>query len=274
MDAGRRLTLAVLDDTSGDGGFDPAADRLALWTVDATGGDPRRLGLEGAYPLDWTADGRTLYAVGGFQAVRSPEGYTSQWPTNVLALDMAGGAVRTVITIDELVTRLPRGVDPPPTFRLGWGRVSPTGDRLALTLQGVPGRQGPPPFTLVVIDGAGNPVWRDDTPAGGFLQGMTWSPDGTRLAVLTGQVGPSRGNAPVALRVIAVATGATFTILDSTIPNAGGIPDITFRWSPDGRWLALGRAGGLTIAAADPPARSWMLAPGGRAPDWRPAPGR
>jgi hypothetical protein len=233
------------------------------------------LELEDAFPLGWTPDRRTLYAVGGFQAVKDAEGHTSSWPTRILALDMASGAVRTVVTIDELVARLPRAADPSPALRLGWGNVAPSGDRLALALHGVPDRRGgPSPSIVVVIDGAGNPIWRDDAPVGGFLQGMIWSPDGARLAVFTGQMRPVQSEAAGGLRVITIATGEAFAIPDSTIPNTGGIPDIAFRWSPDGRWLAIGRSGGLTIAAAAPPARSWALAPGGRAPDWRPAPGR
>jgi len=161
---------------------DPATDRLAawspdaariafvrrsgnecsLWSVAALGGDERRLArCEDPADLDWAPDGRTLY----FTDHASPDA-----PYRLQALDLAGGAIRTIL-------------DPPPS---GMGdhsvAASPRGGRLAVLRSPVLGVED---LWILEPTGALRRITTDNLK----IHGFDWLPDGRALVVSSNRGG-------------------------------------------------------------------------------------
>ncbi len=272
-----RLALIVV----ADGGATGRDFRLQVWTVDAAGGDARQLADGDFFPLGAPGsppgDGRTLYTVGGVRRGQDGSQPGADGPTNLQTIDLESGERRVLASFDDLAAQLPAPANTPAKrWTYGGGAaVAPAGDRVALwLLAGPPGgaRTQEAEGYLVVVDRDGRLVYHDPAPASqaGPLS-LSWSPDGARLAVSTYDGRSGRGGD---LRVIAVDAAESFAIAGAGVMPGDGSGGL--QWSPDGRWIVFsggGGAGRLTIAASEPPARSWPLADEGRSPSWRPGVG-
>ena len=228
--------------------FSPDGQRLAYSEVDLSGVTP----TPGPLPADASPD-----------AFEPPPGFDAGEPvaSTVVAEVDADGSVGSTIA------RIPVG----PTA--GCARWSPDGSRLAyfvagpsdeqeLWIAGLDGRSsrlapavtGLPPFgsasfdwspdgaTIALIGEEG--LWlvpaAGGTPrslAGSGLHTVSWSPDGTRLAVGTGQ----------SVRVLDL-DGTTLGDIDL---SASDVEDRPFAWSPDSRWIGWADVDGLVRATPD-----------------------
>ncbi len=272
-----RLFLAV---TPGDqaGRLTPGAVP-ELWTVDATGGDARRLPGDPVFGFGWSADGGTIYAIAGGGAT-DPAGAFTPGATLLLAVDGRTGARRTLASADDLARRLrlaPPSDGPLPDLPGRWTvaapAVAPGGDRIALWLIPALGDDralvDARPY-LAVVDGEGRVTaagYGDPLAAPRFT---VWSPDGRRViyaytantagsVASLGLVAPTpAGEPPAATVALATALGG-FTA-EETSP----------RWSPDGRALAFLREGRVVLATGATLADTRALDGAGRGwPAWQ-----
>ena len=133
----------------------------------------------------------------------------------------------TGLTVLDLASRRTRSVG---TGCAGWARWSPDGSRIAFTRYAAPTRQ-----EVVVVPSAGGPEKVLGQIAG---RQVAWTADGASLAV-----GDRDSEAqPFALYLLTLETGR-MRRLTSPPPEALGETEAAF--SPDGRWLAFVRYGGL-----------------------------
>ncbi len=263
-----RLALSVYQDSDGDG-KPSEGDESGIGTVDATGGDARKLTTDTSNPLGWSADGATLYTLGDLQPVDTSSGRSSAAPTSLLAIDADSGARRTAATVADLSARAAPDGQPAPRRWVIWGLAAPSGERIALWLTDVSafssGSQGRGDSSLmVIVDGTGRVIWQDR--AQPYPGGGAWSPDGTRFVYPFSGPGGGAGGATSGLRLVNVETGEA-----SLLAESFAIGEVAVRWSPDGRWLALAWSNKLEIVSGTGSADAWPLATGGRSPSWRPA---
>ncbi len=238
-----RLAVAVAHDDGQRGQDERYEDDV--WTVDAAGGDARKLAGAEVQPLGWSPDGAALYAYGDFQPATYPDGRAFPAPTSLLAIDADTGRPRSLVTVERLAAQLTPDANSasPVERRLASVLPAPDGAHFALWLP--PASRGNLVGTLVVVDAAGQVVWEERNARDvRFALRAVWSPDGTRLAQHTAN----------SLRVLTLATGDLFTVSDNLSLNST-IP----KWSPDGRWIVFSQDGRLVIASSGPPARSWPL---------------
>lgn len=264
-----RLALGVYVDSDGNNQI-TAVDRLEIWTVDAQGGDQRKL-TEGDYrPFGWSRDGTALYALGGIE--RGADGQITE-VTQVVALDGRTGEERTLTTIDDVARQVQSqaGGPVPDLYLYNLPSLSPAGDRIALWLRSKTERGtlgAAEALYLATLDEGGRLLSQKRATPGTRPLLTVWSPDGARLAYSYQQVNSA---SPGGIRIVAGEAAA-----GSPEPIALDVADITMesgysvRWSSDGRWLAFARAGTIEIVSADAPARSWVLGAGTGLPNWRP----
>jgi dipeptidyl aminopeptidase/acylaminoacyl peptidase len=121
-----------------------------------------------------------------------------------------------------------------------------------------------PAVEILAADGTGE---RSIEPGPGGTPSMSWSPDSKRLAIAAypGEVSrdatePILGELRLSIveldggsQEIALPPGATW--FASALPETWTIPDLGVRWSPDGKWIAVGAwnvaVGRWYLAAAD-----------------------
>lgn len=127
--------------------------------------------------------------------------------------------------------------------------ASPTGDRLVTIHSSGDNR------LLYVRDADGSGAPRLLASFQRLVQ-PTWSPDGTRLAVLLFHGAPSR---PVELAIVPLDGSGPTVIEDSMLESGWGLSDVVHHpaWWPDGRSLVVGDVTGQLIrVAAEPGART------------------
>lgn len=249
-------------------------DNSSLWLAGPDGRGRQRL-AEGRYaPLAWTPDGGTVYALGRFQPPPAGQSNGPAGLTALVALDTGTGAERTIATVADIAAQLDAREAPPRWFMHtvvappAGARAAPAGDRFALELRTE--RTGTPPTGqevryLVVLDTGGRLLAAEQTPPlgpGAPIGAIAWSPSGDQLAY---GYGDRDGQGEV--RVIAPRAGGP---AGSRAALAQRTLVFDLQWSPDGRWLAATTGGGLVLAAAEPPACSWLLAGNGFSGSWRP----
>ena len=103
-------------------------------------------------------------------------------------------------------------------------------------------------------------------PAGDNWVDLAWSPDGSRLAVVT-----SLSSGLATLAVVDVRTKARTEVLSGDFRY---LIELESPWSPDGRWIAAAASGGdLVVAAVDGSSRLTIPLAGGAATSatWSPA---
>ena len=125
-----------------------------------------------------------------------------------------------------------------------------------------------PAIEILAADGTGE---RSFEPGPGGTPSLSWSPDGTRLAVATYAGVVSRDATDpllgeVRLTIVGLDGGPQeiglppdATWFATAQPEAWTIPDLGARWSPDGRWIAVG---------------AWNAEARGAAGTWSPPTGR
>lgn len=262
---GRLLLGVVPGDSNGDGRAGPG-DAEELWTVDATGGDARRLYAGEGFALGWSRAGTAVYVVE---------------PGRVLAIDGANGAARTVVTAADVARQLrtePQANGTPPTLG-AFGALSaaalapaPDGDRLALWLvpaTAVGATAAPEAPYLAVLDERGKVVGQHRAATGTTPTFTAWAPDGKRLAYSHTEAGNgSMGG----VRVVTV-NGAASAALPPVFTGVDRMRAATssLRWSPDGRHLAVLRAGRIEVWSGPAPGDKRVL-PGSSNgwPSWQP----
>jgi Tol biopolymer transport system component len=170
--------------------------------------------------LAWSPDGRLL----AFVSYRRAEGESLM----VTKSDGSGSRVLCEGCVASVVTAY---------GSVGPGNVQPTPDAIQWSPDGhtiaAPSRRGPNQGVNLIEVSSGAVRFVD---MGGFVRGVSWAPDGSRLAI-----GVSNATD--------VSAGGIF-LLDlpsgSVTPLAGpgattGLPDGDPQWSPDGRWIAFRR---------------------------------
>lgn len=257
-----RLAVTVARD-GGDGQPQPTVPD-EIWTVDAMGGDARRVAIGDTRPLGWSPDSTMLYALGDLQPTVYPGGRSFPMPTSLIVLGADTGEQRPLATVEGILAQLEAPPDRPSPSerRISLAVPSPDGAHFALWLS-IPS-SGTAEGDLVVIDATGRVVWWDHSPRGGYNLGLAWSPDGARLAHAAG------GAYNASLRVLTIVTGDLFTVAENLSPEG-----VEAHWSPDGRWIVFAYLGKFQIASSRPPLRSWPLGTPGRSPNsdllsWRP----
>lgn len=256
-----RLALVAYQNPGGNG--PTAADTRGIWTVDATGGDARRLTTGDLFPLAWSADGQVLYAADDPRPsnIGSPE---ASAPPSLLVIDANSGEYRPVTTAEQMAAQIIEDGKPAPERWLRFALAAPAGDRIARWLA-IGGPTHEERALLVVVDRGGRVLWHDHVAAADPAV-TAWSPDGSRLAYRAGD-GRNAGNS---LRIATLATAETRDLAGNIYGSSSTPP--AAQWSPDGHWLAVAHAGRIEIAATDASAQSWVLAPNAHSPAWRPAP--
>ncbi|MGN6814071.1 MAG: WD40 repeat domain-containing protein [Thermomicrobiales bacterium] len=238
---------------------------VTVWTTRVDGSDPRMEATGTFRLLDWTPDGQTLYALGDLALVSQPGVLNGRFPHSLIALDRATGTQRTIITVATLAAA---SDNPSAPHWLDSGLVAPGGRRIALWLSATAGSvmAGTPELsrdtTLVLVDTTGQVLASETLHDSVLPVGLAWSPDGQRLAYF---VLPA-SNDQNELHILAPGAGALIYAVDATTTVAGAVAT----WSPDGRWIAFAGPAGLAIGAAQPPAHTYPLVPGGLRPAWRP----
>jgi Tol biopolymer transport system component len=128
-----------------------------------------------------------------------------------------------------------------------------------------------PAIEILAADGTGK---RSFEPGPGGTPSLSWSPDGQRLAIATYPASLQRGAVDPATGVIHLAVvGLDGSSRDVTLPpdatwfataqpEIWTVPDLSVRWSPDGRWIAVARndassAGRWHLVAVD----GWTVQP-------------
>ena len=178
------------------------------------------------------ADGTNVHALTGFLDSDQPDGGWSSLGDIDLTVRRADGTVRWTVTFDgKHVTGM------------SW---SPDQSRALVGLQGVPGTT----MSLALVDQDGHrlPV---DLPAGGRIDRASWSPDSSRVFVVTSYEVSSR-----------IPQGA---IIGRNGRYISGVDDATIAaWSPDSRFLAVGGLATNTISVldADGSDRQGLVGPG------------
>ena len=124
---------------------------------------------------------------------------------------------------------------------LNWPRLSPDGRRIAY--QDLDGTAGTPDLWVEDLD-RGTRLRLTKEGAAGLMP--VWSPDGSRIAYVTGT-----RSKPVLVIAAADGTGPTFTVA------CPGVRCLPADWSPDGRWL-------LTTVHLATGVDVWLLATDGR----------
>ena len=108
---------------------------------------------------------------------------------------------------------------------------------------------------LVVLDASGGLVYSARLPRDAGIAGPAWSPDREKLAYL------------LADRLHIVDPVAGF---DRALPVGGAARGFSLAWSPDGRWVAYGGAGGPVVVSVEARGRTYQLDQLGMAPAWQP----
>jgi Tol biopolymer transport system component len=245
--------------TSFDGASLPSpASPLAVWTVNATGEGARKE-VEGAFwPLDWSADGGTLYALGGFRPGGVPPSTRGNRATTLLALDPLRGSQQVLV---DVTAGAPGGV---PRW-IEAAAFAPASGLLALWRGEVPTLGTPTDgagamLEPIVVDAAGRELAQDVLWQGYGPGWFAWSRDGRRLAYTR----PGAGG--LELRVLDIDTD--FRVAYPVAAAAARSP-VSAAWSQDSRWLAYADGTDLVIAAAGEQ-RVYLFAHGGASPAWRP----
>jgi hypothetical protein len=255
--------VALLAYTNPD--FSISADNpVSLWTVAADGSDARRE-TQGAFlPFGLSLDGLTIYALGDDRSIPDSRFGGARGWTQLLAVDRATGAARTIVTADELATRL--NFTPAVARWIDTVSLAPDGEQIALVLHSLavpvtpPGEELALETAVLIVRAADGQLgaWErvvanarptvfawNRTPASGLAYTLFSTQTGYRQIHILGQ-------------------SLTYQPGDTTGDNSEP------QWSPDGHWLVYAGPDGLELAAATSPARSVLLAVDGRDPAWSP----
>lgn len=199
--------------------------------------DPRRIAILAA---GGASLGSLAVEFGSMAMAWSPSG-------NHLAV-LAPQATKGGLWLFDGSGKLERELALPPPYRAAQATTfvtvswSPDGRFLAVT--GCPCDSGNHGSWIVAVDGSGAREIR--VPGDGHALSLAWSPDGTRVAIGTGNWAPSHSpEGPGELWAIDVDGGSaariatTFDVLDGTA------------WSPDSRWIAYSEPNAVDVVRAD-----------------------
>lgn len=199
------------------------ADDASIWVVDplATGQPSRAIRVD----LDGTVRDRIRLPAVARAYAGTVDGLVVWVPGGIV--EVSGSASRTLTGGGE-----PAAVD--------GVRLARTDCAEALTCQVVIGALDDPDGGVRV------PLAAEDIPGGFFgLRSGTFSPDGSRLALPIYRVDGRGGLRSTRVAVIDTVTGVEG---DPAPPvRILRAADTALAWSPNGRWLVIGAAGGLTI---------------------------
>jgi Tol biopolymer transport system component len=216
-DAAVPFYLSWSPDSASVGFLEVASGKLTLKLVPWRGGPTVTVGMGQPYYWDWMPDGHGLVTHTGSSATDNPD-----------------GALISVMARDGATAREQAKGPAPAYFQAP--DVSPDGRTFAAAVLASPGQESfarlvqlaPPSMMLALVN-----------PAGGIeksllrLQGIaafSWSPDGTRIALVDGSTTPLGGIVgPLVLVDPAHPGSAQLTGLDRVL---------AFSWSPDGKRLA------------------------------------
>lgn len=239
--------------------WSPAGDQLAYISYPP----------DGSGPMIWIAAGDGAQArplARGFLPVWSPDSrslaYVSAWPSQaeLALLEVSTGVTRTLFSMSDL--------PPAPAALPDWGGTvleaawSPDGRALAVVAH----RPGSSKMDLLTLaaDGSRQRPWMETD----WIAQLSWSPDSHYLAAIVGGY-DQLFHAPVLW--LADAYGRAYVNL------AGS----DYRWSPDGRWLAVQQEAGPAVFSTALPGTGqidplllpvWRLPPRCTLGDWRPQP--
>lgn len=234
---------------------------VTVWTIDSSGNEPQRVASGPFYPVALSANGATLYAVGGFRPTPSP-GALAGTITTFLALDTRRGTSRTLLDLNAVAAG--------ETAWLTNLSVTERGDYFAITRATIPvaAQQNTVGVVneLLVLNTEGQEVAHDRPWLNAFGDSwIGWSPHGLRVAYYA-QGGGSGGSE---LRLLELNGGGRAAYpIRSIAPR----PGLLAAWSADDRWLAyVDATAGLMIAEAGKE-RAYPFAADGNYPAWRPHP--
>ncbi|MGN6697540.1 MAG: hypothetical protein ACTHMR_05235, partial [Thermomicrobiales bacterium] len=205
----------------------------------------------------------TTYALGDNRPIPDSRFGGARGWTQLLAVDRATGAVRTLATADDLATQL--GFAPAVARWLDTTSLAPDGTRIALVLHSLAVPVTPPGEELA-LETAVLTVNTD-----GKLDIWERVVANARPTVFAWNRAPASG---LAYTLFSTQTGyRQIHILGQSLAYQPG--DTTGdnsepQWSPDGHWLVYAGPDGLELASATSPARSVLLAVDGHDPAWSP----
>lgn len=237
----------------GNGASNPESI-VAVWTMTAAGGDPRREAAGPFLPLEWSTSGTDLYVSSGLRAYPAATGQSIFLPTTLVAIDVASGVRRTLVDLG-----MPGGA-----MWLGGVAIAPDGGPIAVVRRKTIGGTWTPndPSDLWIVDEGGRGIAQ--TSPWSELSGpnwLVWSPDGRHLSY--DAPGPDghevRILAPFADKEVAYPA----TIMAERVPGLA--------WSPDGRWIAYTDRNTLRLALGETTQeRSYQITADGNFPAWQP----